>query len=376
MRTQDKAKAGRHADDFLVAGPRESVDELLAEMGNQLKLSDVVKLYNTGDEGTFLSMQIRKIEGGYTIKGKTSLIEDVLVELGLETAKPSLVPETKNEIRQKDDDELLSSAGHSTYRTCVGKLLQLSSHRPDIQHGVGALSRGMAAPTQRDQRRLKKMARYLAGTRDVEMVLKPDKQTKQIIQCYTDADWADDKDDRISISGGVLKYYGCTVLSWARRQGCVALSSAESELYALGSGAAEALGLASLISEWHENVTPVLASDSSSALHIVKKRGPGKMKHIEIRFLALQQWREQKRLEFEKVHTDDNEADMLTKPMSQEKLVKFSRSVGLVGGPFRPPPGDGNAVYSATRSNGRRGLSQQRHARAHQPGGSANGSGR
>ena len=100
------------------------------------------------------------------------------------------------------------------------------------------------------------------------------------------------------------------------------------------------------------------------------------MNHIEISLSSLQQWRERKRLEFKRIHADDNEADMLTKPMSHEKLVKFSRSVGLVGGPFRPPPGDGNAVHSATRSNGRRGLSQQRHDRAHQPGGSANGSGR
>eukprot|EP00959_Pyramimonas_sp_CCMP1952_P358365 7503666-Pyramimonas_sp.AAC.1 len=42
------------------------------------------------------------------------------------------------------------------------------------------------------------------------------------------------------------------------------------------------------------------------------------MKNVEIRFLALQQCGEQKRLEYEQILTDDNSADMLTKPMTQE----------------------------------------------------------
>ena len=41
-----------------------------------------------GDEATFLSMQVRKIEGGCWVKGKTSLINDVLVELCMGDARP------------------------------------------------------------------------------------------------------------------------------------------------------------------------------------------------------------------------------------------------------------------------------------------------
>ncbi|CAK0832560.1 unnamed protein product, partial [Prorocentrum cordatum] len=69
------------------------------------------------------------------------------------------------------------------------------------------------------------------------------------------------------------------------------------------------------------------ASDSSSALHMTKKGGPGNMERIEIRLLVLQQRLEQKRLEFEKIHTDDNETDMLTKPMTavQEQVPAAAR---------------------------------------------------
>ena len=89
--------------------------------------------------------------------------------------------------------------------------------------------------------------------------------------------------------------------------------------------------MASAVSDRRKNATPALASDGSSALHAAKKRGPGRMKYVEVRFLALrqrreqQQRREQKRLEFEKIGTDDNERDMLTKPLTKEKLKKISR---------------------------------------------------
>ena len=141
---------------------------------------------------------------------------------------------------------------------------------------------------------MKKMARFLINTKGVELMLILNKSEERPVQVRVDADWADKANDRRPTSGGVLFYYGCTIMSWSRRQACVALSSAEGELYALGSGAVEALGLATLLHEWDEPTIPIIHSGSSSALHIVKKRGPGRMKHIELRCLALQQWREEK----------------------------------------------------------------------------------
>eukprot|EP00959_Pyramimonas_sp_CCMP1952_P300676 6289254-Pyramimonas_sp.AAC.1 len=70
---------------------------------------------------------------------------------------------------------------------------------------------------------------------------------------------------------------------------------------------------------------PLVMSDSSSALHIVQMRGPVKMKHVEMRFLALQQWREQGRPSFGKVCAHENPSDMMTKPMTMEKLEKCSK---------------------------------------------------
>ena len=67
---------------------------------------------------------------------------------------------------------------------------------------------------------------------------------------WADSDWADDRADRKSCSGGALLYYGVPVLTWSRTQASRAQSNAEGEHYALGTGATEALGLASLLGEW------------------------------------------------------------------------------------------------------------------------------
>lgn len=50
--------------------------------------------------------------------------------------------------------------------------------------------------------------------------------------------------------------------------------------------------------------------------------------------LALQQWVEEKLLMVGKVAKEDNLADMLTKPMSEARMVMLGLASGLRGGPF------------------------------------------
>ena len=70
---------------------------------------------------------------------------------------------------------------------------------------------------------------------------------------------------------------GHCIKTWSATQGAYALSSAEAELYAISTGAVEALGLAQLLGEWQQHYKPVLWSDSRSALAVCRKRGPGRI---------------------------------------------------------------------------------------------------
>ena len=112
----------------------------------------------------------------------------------------------------------------------------------------------MRNPTVIAMRRLKKLTRYLLGTSEVYQELCPDPHA-ETLQVPVDSDWADDRKTRQSCSGGAVLFHGCAVLTWARTQKTRALSSAEAELYGIGSGAIEGLGAAQLLRMAIQNST-------------------------------------------------------------------------------------------------------------------------
>jgi hypothetical protein len=336
---QKSVKAGRHIDDFLITGPQAKVDLILEKLGTHLNLRDIVRLYKQGDNGILLSMHITKVKGGYTLAGKASLIDDMSECLGLENANPVKTPEQADRHEQQGDRESLSTQDHGTYRTVVGKAIHVGHHRPDIQHAVHGVSRHVASPTAGDMKDLKRLVRYLLGTRNVLLLLIPNKDAVPF-ECYVDSDWADNKNDRKSCSGGALKIYGTTVMTWSRAQAAYALSSTEAELYALAVGAVECLGLQTLMREWGYSTVPHLHTDSQAAKAVCMKRGPGRMKHVELRLLVIQDWVEQGRLKLFKVGTHVNPADMMTKGINFDKLVRFARMLGLRGDTFNDPTHD------------------------------------
>ena len=178
-------KAGRDIDDFLVTGPEPNVERFLEQARDKLNMKDVVRLYNTGDEGRLLAMNLRKLDNGYSLQGKPLVIHRIATALGMENAKTSPIPETINE-KAQDPSEARN------FRTCVGKAMYLSHHRPDIQHSVNTLSRSMRNPTVLEMRRLKKLTRHLLGTSEVYQELCPDPHA-ETLQVPVDSAWADDR---------------------------------------------------------------------------------------------------------------------------------------------------------------------------------------
>jgi len=120
--------------------------------------------------------------------------------------------------------------------------------------------------------------------------------------------------------GGILK-------TWSSTQASVAQSSGEAEYYALVRAASEALGLQSIMKDlgWEAKIR--LLVDSSAAKSIASRTGLGKLRHLEIKFLWLQEIVRRKKIVLSKVRGDINPADVLTKPKSLEdmkQLLNFS----------------------------------------------------
>ena len=82
------------------------------------------------------------------------------------------------------------------------------------------------------------------------------------------------------------------IKSWSRTQDSVTLSSAEAELVALSKLAMEMLGIWSMACERRmidDSVASKLFVDASAALSIAKRHGAGKMRHINVKTLWIQE---------------------------------------------------------------------------------------
>jgi hypothetical protein len=119
------------------------------------------------------------------------------------------------------------------------------------------------------------------------------------------------------------------VAQWSRTQPIIAMSSCEAELLALNEGAREAKLVQGLLGELHVKLPVRVYTDSGSARLMAYRRGPGRMKHIELRQLWLQEQVRSKMFEIEKIPTEQNLADVLTKPLGKERLEYFRPRLGL-----------------------------------------------
>ena len=156
-----------------------------------------------------------------------------------------------------------------------------------------------------------------------------DADDETIIECYVDSDWAGKLANRKSTSGGALVVGGACLKSWSRTQKTRALSSAEAEYYAIVSGAAEALGFQALAQDLGFDLTIRVHTDSKGARGICCRRGLGKTRHVEVRFLWVQQALKAGRLQIAKILGTQNPVDHLTKPLGRAEMI---RQIQMLGG--------------------------------------------
>ena len=114
-------------------------------------------------------------------------------------------------------------------------------------------------------------------------------QSDNVLEVFTDSDWANDKNTRRSVSSCVMFYGSCLLFSASRTQKIVSLSSAEAEVYACSSGSSDAVLLSRLLSWLTGRRTLVYVyTDSSGARGILQRQGVGRLRHLSCRILWLQ----------------------------------------------------------------------------------------
>ena len=120
-----------------------------------------------------------------------------------------------------------------------------------------------------------------------------------------------------------MKLLDSVVAFGSRTQGTVALSSGEAELYAIGQGTSETLFVKNLLMEAKlvKKINITIHTDSTAGKSMATRFGASKKtKHVELRFLYMQDLVARGIIKLKKVGTKSNCTDPLTKNLSGDIL--------------------------------------------------------
>ena len=122
---------------------------------------------------------------------------------------------------------------------------------------------------------------------------------------------------RRSTSGGIVMLGEHLIKNWSTTQKVTALSSGEAEYYAIVKGATQGMGIRSMLQDFQIDKASTrhieVKEDSSAAKGIASRRGLGKLKHVDIKELWIQEKVSCGDLKITKIPGTINLADALTK---------------------------------------------------------------
>ncbi|GJW54922.1 ribonuclease H-like domain-containing protein [Tanacetum coccineum] len=111
-------------------------------------------------------------------------------EFGLLASKPSYIhmqPNISLSKEPKDDDALLENA--TDYQKLIGKLIYLTTIRPDIAYTVSCLSQFIHSPLKSHLKIALKVTRYLKSSPGIGIYVIKQFASCIYLKAYSDADW-------------------------------------------------------------------------------------------------------------------------------------------------------------------------------------------
>jgi hypothetical protein len=280
-----------------------------------------------------LGMRITRDRKARTIKLDQELfITKALERFGMAQCKPVSSPELPGAEHDKTEG-LDAPCNRDLIMQKVGVTLYLGvSTRLDVTHAVHKGASSLQAPTVRDMIAMDRVLRYLAGTKDVGLIFgsrngdavadsRGHGTEMQVDVCaYADADWANSKSDRKSITGWVAKINGDPISWQSKKQQVVGLSTCESELYAQAAAVQEVLWILGLCRELglHVRTGSAVHCDNQSTIAVCKNgiKNGERTKHVDIKYHFITETMDRGEIKMLWVQSSEQEADIFTKALA------------------------------------------------------------
>lgn len=314
-----------YVDDLVICcGDIQTMNEFKNYLMTKFEMSDLK------DIKLFLGVRVTRVNNKITLD-QSAYIQTILNKFKMQECKPISTPlETKLNYEALNSEEKYEAP----CRNLIGSLMYVMlCTRPDLSSCVNILSRYTNKNNRELWQCLKRVLRYLKGTIDLKLVyVRCDYD--DILCGFVDSDWGGgDSTDRKSTTGYLFKMFQNCSITWStKRQASVAASSTEAEYMAFYEAVREALWLKSLANSINLSIVDpiVIYEDNNGCISIANNPTQHKRsKHIDIKYHFSREQVERKVIQLKYVSTDNQHADILTKPLPAVTFQKLRKERGL-----------------------------------------------
>ncbi|KAE8253050.1 hypothetical protein A4X03_0g6001 [Tilletia caries] len=317
-----------YVDDVAIAAPTEEmVSEIKAQFTSWFKMTD------NGLLTSMLGIRINRSKcGRVATMSQSGYVDQILQRYGMTDSSPSNTPmaDASKHLRPREGSTATTQERHY-YAGLIGCLLWLAQGtRMDIAFQVGKLARFMANPSEEHVAAAKRVLRYLAGTRELGLRFRHS-ELAQLVG-YSDSDHGADPTTRRSVTGYVFHLYGNPVTWRSRLQDTVAISSTEAEYVALSEATREAIWAVQLLQELRlrkEGAVDLYTDNTGAEALARNPQFHQRTKHIGIHHHLVRDSNNEGAIKVQRVHTNDNPADLLTKTVTFARLTSGREQLGL-----------------------------------------------
>ncbi|GJQ98767.1 retrovirus-related pol polyprotein from transposon TNT 1-94 [Tanacetum coccineum] len=268
-----------YVDDIIFGSTcQEMCDDFAKIMHDEFEMSMM------GELNFFLGLQIKQLDDEIFFN-QSKYIKEMLKKFGLEDSKPIKTPmSTETKLTRVEEGE---SIDNTKYRGMIG-----TTH-------LGLW--------------------YPKGS-GIETIV------------YADSDHAGDYIDRKSTSG-VCTFMGCCLTSWfSKKQTVLAISTTEAEYVSARKACQQVLWMKQVLIDYDVRLYDIpIICDNKGAIDLSKNHiQHSRTKHIEIRHHFLHDNVQKGNISIEKVSSEDNIADILTKPLQREPFIYLRLGLGMM----------------------------------------------
>jgi hypothetical protein len=296
----------------------------------KLRLNQKFTIKDFGEVKNILGMCVTRDRQNRTLRlDQTDYIRKLVAKYRLSpdrTYSQRPIPISKATVRSPVDPSAPSIEGTYPFRSVIGALLYANMcTRPDISYAVSSLASHNSNPKKVHWLAAMELLKYISDTQDLAITYGGSRVgPRHQVEVYADANFSKVPAARRSRSGYVIYLNGGPIAWNSSSQKTIAMSTTESEMYAMYDAVNQALWFKEFLGEIGFTQDTITCHEDNSGLldWINNQKNSSRMKSIDLKYYKLREFKELHICNFVHVPTELQRADIFTKQLDFPTFIQ------------------------------------------------------